>query len=170
MLTEEPTELFRDLLLRGDDLAPTAELFLFLADRVQHVRTVVLPALSEGRVVVCDRYTDSTLAYQGYGRGMDRDLIRTLNHVATSGLVPDITVLLDIPPEVAVRRKASGDRFEGPEFLRKVREGYLRLAEEEPGRFTVVDGGRPEEEVAELIWGRIRDRLEFEDGIQGWAG
>ncbi|HIE04497.1 MAG TPA: dTMP kinase, partial [Candidatus Latescibacteria bacterium] len=130
LLTGEPTELLRDFLLHGDDLAPLAELFLFLADRAQHVRTVVLPALSEGKVVVCDRYADSTLAYQGYGRGLDTGLIRTLNGIATSGLAPDMTVLLDVPPEVAIGRKASEDRFEGEglDFLRKVREGYLKLA------------------------------------------
>jgi len=164
LLTEEPTGSFRNFLLHGDELAPLAELFLFLADRAQHVRTVVLPALSEGKVVVCDRYADSTLAYQGYGRGMDTELIRTLNGIATSGLTPDITVLMDVPPEVAIGRKASGDRFERLDFLRKVREGYLKLARAEPGRFTVVDGTCAEDEVAERIWEVVKRRFNLDRG------
>ncbi|RKY60665.1 MAG: dTMP kinase, partial [Candidatus Latescibacterota bacterium] len=95
VLTREPGDIFRELLLHSSDVVPAAELFLFMADRAQHTETTIRPALLRGRVVLCDRYADSTVAYQGYGRGMDLKLIHTLNRAATSGLVPDLTVLLD---------------------------------------------------------------------------
>lgn len=165
-LTREPGNIFRELLLHSSKVVPTAELFLFMADRAQHTETTIRPALSQGRIVLCDRYADSTVAYQGYGRGMDLELIHTLNRAATSGLVPDLTVLLDLPPKIALMRKASGDRFEGEglDFLRKVREGYLKLARAEPGRFTVVDGTGAEDEVAERIWEVVKRRFNPDRG------
>ena len=163
VLTREPGDIFRELLLHSSDVVPAAELFLFMADRAQHTETTIRPALLRGRVVLCDRYADSTVAYQGYGRGMDLKLIHTLNRAATSGLVPDLTVLLDVPPEIALMRKASGDRFEGEglEFLGRVREGYLEMARAEPGRFLVVDGRGPEEEIAESVWESVSARLKL---------
>jgi dTMP kinase len=98
----------REILLHGDPLTPLAELFLYAADRAEHVQKCILPALAAGQVVVCDRFTDSTLAYQGYGRGLDLQQVRQLNHLATGGLQPHLTLWLDLPPEVGLARKASG--------------------------------------------------------------
>ncbi len=155
LITREPGDTpmgkeLRRLLVEGgpDSLSDETELFLILADRAQHVREVVRPAFEQGRLVVSDRYADSTLAYQGYGRGMDLDLLRRLNLVATGGTMPELTIVLDCPVEVALARAAerqdgSGareDRFEaeGITFQRRVREGFLELAEAEPSRCVVV--------------------------------
>ncbi len=128
------------------DLQPIAELFLVMASRNQHTLSLILPSLKQGKIVISDRYSDSTFAYQGYGRGIDHGLIEQLNRIATSGLNPEITILIDIPPElVAERIRLSStvpDRLEreGPGFLSMVREGYIRMAESEPDRFIVMDG------------------------------
>lgn len=144
----------RGLLLerRSDPLCGEAEFFLIAADRAQHVREVIQPALGNGKFVLCDRYADSTLAYQGYGRGIDLGLLRHINRLATGGLMPDLTLLFDCPPQVALsravrrldsddRRGVREDRFEaeGLAFQERVRHGFLRLAEAEPARFVVVD-------------------------------
>ncbi len=152
--TKEPggTELgkaLRKLVLSpGREVVPLAELFIMLADRAQHVEELIRPALSSGTWVISSRYTLSSLAYQGYGRGLPLDLIRELNRIATGGLVPDHTFLLDIPPEVALERGRLGDRLEreGLDFLRRVREAYLRLIEEVPNSH-VIDATKPPEEV-----------------------
>jgi dTMP kinase len=135
----------RALLLHGKDgLTPLAELLLYEADRAQHIREKVLPALRRGRVVLCDRFSDSTTAYQGYGRGLDRTLVKTLNTIATGGLKPHLTILLDIPVEHgldrALRKKNRHDRLEraGLAFHRRVRAGFLALAKQEPRRFRVI--------------------------------
>ncbi len=146
------------LLLRGD-LSPEAEYLLFSADRAEHVRKVLLPALEEGAFVVSDRYLDSSLAYQGFGRGLPLPWLMEVAERATLGLRPHLTFLLDLPPEEALKRirgKAK-DRFEeeGLAFFRRVREGYLYLAQLEPHRFAVLDATRSVEEVQ----GEIRARL-----------
>jgi dTMP kinase len=146
------------LLLRGD-LSPEAEYLLFSADRAEHVRKVLLPALEEGAFVVSDRYLDSSLAYQGFGRGLPLPWLMEVAERATLGLRSHLTFLLDLPPEEALKRirgKAK-DRFEeeGLAFFRRVREGYLHLAQLEPHRFAVLDARRSVEEVQ----GEIRARL-----------
>jgi len=159
-VTEEPSRTWvgrtvRSLLSQPEGeaapLAPLAELFLFEADRAQHVNQIIRPALTRGEMVICDRFTDSSLAYQGFGRGIDLALIRTLNDVATGGLKPDLTLLLDVAPEIGLSRE--GDQFdvtgrEHLEFHKRVREGFLQLAKEEPDRFVVIDATFP---LAELL-------------------
>lgn len=129
-------------------LAPAAELLLVLADRAQHVREKLRPAIANGEIIISDRYSDSTLAYQGFGRGFDRQLLRDLNQLASDTLKPDLTFVLDCPVEVGLartraRQKAPGapDRFEGEriEFHRRVREGFLTVAREEPDRVRLLD-------------------------------
>ena len=127
-------------------MLPMAELLLYAADRAQHVNEVVEPALAAGHLVLCDRFGDSTMAYQGYGRGLDRETIRRLNDMATGGLVPDLTLLLDLPVETGLARVArarESDRLEieAIAFHERLRAGYLAIACQEPGRFVVVDAG-----------------------------
>ncbi|GAB6037407.1 dTMP kinase [Fundidesulfovibrio butyratiphilus] len=141
------------------DLDPTAELLLYLADRAQHVAQVIRPALAQGQAVLCDRYHDSTAAYQGHGRGLAAALRPDLRALATGGLEPDLTVLLDLDPETGLtrarnrnRQTASGadeGRFEALEldFHRRVRAGFLDLARNNPERFAVVDASGPPEAV-----------------------
>jgi dTMP kinase len=146
---------------RGD-IAPRAEALLYAADRAHHVATVVRPAIARGDVVVQDRYLDSSVAYQGAGRVLDANEVRGLSEWATEGLMPDLTVLLDLPWEVARRRldgaRTRYDRLEAEagEFHARVREAYLALAEAEPARFAVVDATLPVEEIA----GQVRRRVE----------
>lgn len=157
-------ERLRRLLKEGEGPQdPWAEAFLFLAARAEMVRRRLRPALEAGRVVVCDRFADSTLAYQGYGRGLDLPTLRSLNRLATGGLTPHLTLLLDLPPEVALARLPDPpDRFEaeGIAFHRRVREGYLALAREEPGRWRVLDASRPLEEVVRSALEAVRALLE----------
>lgn len=146
---------------KGPPLEPMAELLLFEAARAQHVAEVIRPALERGDTVICDRYTDSTLAYQGYGRGLDLSLIRTLNNAASGGLTPDITILLDVSPQVGLARKDQEritDRIgaEAVEFHSRVREGYLAIAREEGQRFLVLDASLAEKELSEAIWRAVR--------------
>jgi dTMP kinase len=163
LLTREPggtpfAERIRDVLLhaREVDLTPETQALLFSAARAQHTRDVIRPALADGKVVVADRYFDSTLAYQGYGLGADLDGLRAMTRFAVGSLVPQRTFLIDVPVAVTLSRLAarSGvsrwDRFHGDDraFYERVREGYLRLAAAEPGRFVVIAGDRTEEAVA----------------------
>jgi len=147
-LTREPGgtatgEEIRRLVLAPEHTLPAeAELFLYLADRAVHVTEVVRPALSRGCIVVCERYTDSTLAYQGYGRGLDLDLLRRLNAMATQDTVPDLTLVLVLAPTHA---RLDGERLdrlesEGPGFRQRVAEGFRELAQSEPDRVKLVDG------------------------------
>lgn len=140
-------------------LSPQAEALLFLAARAQLVSQVVAPALAQGLWVVCDRWADSTLAYQGYGRGLPLEALRVGNQMATGGICPVLTVLLDLTPQEALRRRKPSplDRFEaaGMEFLRRVREGYFALVQEEPGRWLVVDATLPRRDIAQKVWERV---------------
>jgi dTMP kinase len=142
----------RQLLLHNPT-DPLTELFLFLADRSHHVRTVILPALTQGIWVISDRYTDSTLAYQGYGRGLDIEMLRHLNALATDHLNPDLTFLIDMPVEQALARTTQPNRFEQEAlaFHQRVRDGYLQLAESEPHRFVILNGNQPLESLQQQI-------------------
>jgi dTMP kinase len=164
-LTREPGgsplgEHLRPLLLH-EPLDAWAELFLFLADRRQHTLQVILPALEQGAWVLCDRYADSTLVYQGYGRGLDIALIRRLNALATGDLTPDLTVLIDLPVEDALARANAPNRFEAETlaFHTRIREGYLQLARAEPRRFLVLDGLQPLEALQASLKQAVRERF-----------
>lgn len=166
LLTREPGgcalgRSLRPILLdaRTRGLSSRAELYLFLADRAQHVAEVIRPALEAGQAVLCDRYTDSTLAYQGYGRGLDPEHLRRINAMATGGLMPDLTLLLDLPVHCGLERAGLRNREEGTvlsegrfdaeslEFHERVRQGYRSLAAEEPERFAIIDAAQPPEDV-----------------------
>lgn len=143
----------RELLLHYDgDVAPMCEAFLFLADRAQHVEHLIKPAVEQGKIVICDRHTDSTIAYQGYGRGENIEQLRYLNNLATGMTKPDLTFVFDVSTDVAQERVGDEkDRMEsaGVEFHKKVRQGYLELANEEPNRIKVVNANNSIEQVFE---------------------
>ena len=151
----------RELLLHGDPFSPLAELLLYAADRAEHVSKVIAPALAAGQVVVCDRFTDSTLAYQGYGRGLDLEKIRQLNHLATGGLQPHLTLWLDLPPEVGLARAKARDRLEQErlEFHRRVYQGFQALAAAEPQRIVRISAQGSPAEVAARLWSVVEPRL-----------
>jgi dTMP kinase len=166
-LTREPggTELGLAVkrLLEGERApTPLAELLLFAADRAQHVHKVIAPALVAGKIVVCDRFADSTLAYQGIGRGLDVALIRRLNEEATGGLKPDLTLLLDLSQEAGLTREGAQLDVTGREpveFHQRVREGFLALAGEEPERFVVIDAALTPEDVTKQAMAAVEKRL-----------
>jgi len=159
--TTQVGEAVRRLLLEEapDHLAAEAELALYVAARAQLVTELVRPSLEAGKVVVLDRYGDSSVAYQGYGRGLGPDRVREMNRWATGGIEPDLTILVDVAPEVETDRLEGRprDRLEraGRSFHERVREGYLELAGKEPGRFFVVDAGRPIDEIQGVIRERV---------------
>jgi len=156
------------LLDSGSSLDPMAEMFLFAASRRQNVIEVIRPAIARGAVVLCDRYTDATLAYQGFGRRLDLDRLRTLNAWATDALPPDLTLLFDLAEETGIARARSRNagaatdegRFEAEDlrFHRRVREGYLALASADAKRFAIVDGSGAEDEVFARVERVLRER------------
>jgi dTMP kinase len=150
---------------QGTDIPPLVELMLFNASRAQLVTEVIKPGLKSGMVVISDRYADSTTVYQGYGRGLDLEMVKATNNTATQGLKPDLTILLDISAEDGLARKKGRekDRFEREElaFHQRVREGYLKLAADEPGRWLVVDASQPKQKIAQIIWQRVSQLLSF---------
>lgn len=161
------SEKIRDILLDKNhlDIEQATELFLFSAARAQLVRQVILPALRLGKDVVCDRYYDSTTAYQGYGRGLPLEDIRHINSLATSETLPDITVFVDVEiGEIQHRRHSANltaDRMEsaGDSFYQRVREGYRSLASQEPRRIVTVNGMKPIQEIEKEIWNIVSQRL-----------
>jgi dTMP kinase len=148
---------------RGTSISPLTELLLFNASRVQLLDEIVRPALKAGKIVIYDRYADSTIAYQGYGRKVDIDTVKNINEMATGDLKPDLTVLLDISPDEGFARKTGQepDRFEQEDrdFHRRVRKGYLKLATEEPRRWLVIDACLPKEQIKQIIWKRVSSLL-----------
>ena len=174
IVTKEPggtpvADRIRAILLEsGSVIDPVAEVFLFAASRRQHVMEVIRPALERGRVVLCDRFTDATLAYQGFGRLQNLDRLRDLNDWATGSLQPDLTVLFDLPEEVGLTRAQSRNavathdegRFEAEDlrFHRRVREGYLTLASSEPRRYVVVNADGSADEVFERTRSALAER------------
>jgi dTMP kinase len=149
---------------KGTEISPLAELFLIAAARAQLVKELIRPNLDRGTAVVCDRYADSTVAYQGYGRGIDMKVIQAVNNSATQGLLPDLVVLLDIPVEVGLARKKSAklDRFEAEEvsFHQQVRRGYLEIAHADPKCWLVIDATLPKGEIRRRVWDRVSDLLQ----------
>ncbi|SRR5579875_987929 len=170
-LTREPGwgalgRLIRKMLLEEKDLDldPLAELYLFCADRTQHVRDFIKPMLKEGYIVICDRFTDSTIAYQGYGRRIDLELVERVSKTAALSLKPDLTILLNLPVRVGLSRleKRSGKTKideEPVEFHERVRSGYISIAQKEPKRVKVVNATRDIDEVQEEIRTVVLGRL-----------
>jgi dTMP kinase len=170
LLTHEPgvTDLGKKItgLLKWSKniaISPISELLLFNASRSQLIVELLKPELEKGKTVICDRYTDSTIAYQSYGRGLELEIVKSINKISTQGLVPDLTILLDIPVEKGLERKKDKrpDRFETENisFHQRVREGYLKLAKSEPKRWLVIEGLQSKEEIAGIIWQTISKLL-----------
>ncbi len=171
LLTHEPggtplgEEIARWLKWTEDtDISPLTELLLFNASRSHLVTGVIQPGLKEGKAVICDRFADSTVAYQSYGRGLDLATVKGINNTATQGLKPDLTVLLDIAAEEGLARKRDKrqDRFEQEDitFHHRVREGYHKLAADDPQRWLIIDAAQPKEKIAEIIWKKVGQLLE----------
>ncbi len=168
LFTREPggaqiSEEIRELLLNRKDLriSPITELLLYSAARAQHTEEVISPALERGEIVVCVRFSDSTLAYQGEGRGIPEETVKGLNALATGGLTPRLTLLVDLEPEKSLERAERTDRIEAEklEFYDRVRKGYLRLAREEPERIRVLDGAQPAESLEKEIRAIVEETL-----------
>ncbi len=174
LCTREPggpriSEIVRDVLLDSENknMSARTELFLILASRAQHTEEVIVPALRQGKIVLCDRYTDSTLAYQSFGRGFDLDFTKKICYFATSDLKPDLTFLLDIDAETGLKRARNNapggmpDRLENEaiEFHKKVRNGFLKLAETEPERIVVLNAGESMDKIHSRIVKRVNQLL-----------
>ncbi len=153
------------------DLTPAAELLLYAASRAQHLEELIRPELAAGKIVLCDRFSDATLAYQGFGRGLNRDMICELDRIVTRGMRPDLTILLDIDVPAGLRRARGRNssrgleteaRFENEdlEFHDRVRQGYRQLAEREPGRFRIIDASAAPDEVQDRVRRIVNDALE----------
>lgn len=158
VVTREPGSLdigqkIRNILLHQEGfVSDRCEMFLFLADRSQHVDELIKPAVEQGKIVLCDRHTDSTVAYQGYGRGQDIELLKHLNKIAVDGIVPDLTLLFDVSTQTAQDRVGSEkDRMEsaGAKFHSRVRNGYLELQKENPDRIKIIDANNDIDKVFE---------------------
>ncbi|MCK4537606.1 MAG: dTMP kinase [Candidatus Krumholzibacteria bacterium] len=180
LLTREPggtriSEAIRAILLDPDraEISARAELLMYLASRAQLVDEVISPALREGRIVICDRFMDASVAYQGWARGLGENVVEHFNSFTVGGSVPDVTFLFDLSVEAGFsrgpeKREADGvqikDRLEreARSFHEKVREGYLRIAGREPGRFVVIDAALSLSEVTEAVLGNIRPRLDVQ--------
>ncbi len=168
VVTREPGakglgEKFREILLNYDGVvSDRCESFLFLADRSQNIDTIVKPAVSSGKIVLCDRHIDSSTAYQGYGRGLDIQQIKNLNSIATGGMLPDLTIVFDIDIETSMQRVGKNkDRMEnsGVEFFNRVRNGYLELAKQEPDRIKVVDSTGSIEDIHKHVVSLVSNLL-----------
>lgn len=166
VLTREPggTEMgkhIRGLLLHGQEIDPVTEALLYAADRAHHVTSLIRPALEAGKVVITDRFLASSIAYQGYGRGQDLELIADLGRIATGGLRPDLTFLLEVPPQTALGRiETEADRFEklGTGFQEKVQAGFREIAADAPGSWVSIGGRRSIEDIANQIWDEVQRR------------
>lgn len=169
--TKEGQQLRQLLLQPGYNWCGEAETFLYCADRVQHVRSLIQPALAAGQLVLSDRYYYSTLAYQGYGRGRDLELLIQLNRMATLGVEPDLVFLFDIDPELGLRRVIQSRQGETPDrleqeelvFHQRVRQGYLELARER--NWIIIDSSRELEEVVEMVWQILQQRMSINENL-----
>jgi dTMP kinase len=168
LITKEPggtdfAELLRDVLAKKVDREPLAELFALLSARYDHTKRKIIPALREGKIVICDRYSDSTFAYQVFGKGLEYYLVTHLNKISSLKLKPDLTILIDLDPKIALERlKDKRDHYEslGLEFFERVRYGYLALANRAKKRIKVIDGSRSFEDVLDDAWSYV-ERLIF---------
>lgn len=172
LITREPGgcalgESVREVLLNYQHQVPMcgrAELLLFLAARAQHVHERIMPALADGYVILCDRYNDSSIAYQAFGRGVDLEDVESLCHMATCGLVPQLTFYLDLPVELALqraRRRDVADRIESEDiaFHRRCRSGFLEIAKKHPDRVIILDGTKLPEQIVEEAWQLLIERV-----------
>ncbi len=175
LVTREPggteiSEQIRQVILSHHNRSIThaTEALLFSAARAQIVAQLIRPALAEGKIVLCDRYADSTLAYQGYGLGLDLDALRAITRFATGGLVPDLTFYLDLPVEVGIARKAGGEvnRLDQKEiaYHRRVRAGFVELVRTEPARWVLIDATRAIDEMQKQIREEVERRMQVADG------
>ena len=167
LITKEPggtefAELLRDVLAKKVDREPLAELFALLSARYDHTKRKIIPALREGKIVICDRYSDSTFAYQVFGKGLEYYLVTHLNKIASLKLKPDLTILIDLDPKIALERlKDKRDHYEslGLEFFERVRYGYLALAKRAKKRIKVIDGSRSFEDVLNDAWSYVESLI-----------
>jgi len=146
------------------NMTPECELLLFSASRAQHVREWIQPALDRGEIVICDRFLDSTTAYQGYGRGLSLDLIAKVHELAVGGCLPDLTIVIDIDPRIGLERARGRELFDRMEnqtlqFYERARQGYLKLAQADPKRFVVIPGARPIGQVQADVWSLAKKLL-----------
>jgi dTMP kinase len=177
VITREPggtpiSDQIREVLvsMKNQDLRPRTEILLFLASRAQLVEQLIQPSLASGKIVICDRFSDSTLAYQGYGHGFPLSTLRQMLDFATGGLKPDLTLYLDLDVESGLKRKQNCDDWNrldayALEFHRRVREGYLALAAEEKARWRIVDASRPQQEVQTALRKAVLTKLENRDQV-----
>ncbi len=171
LLTNEPGgtvigERIREILLKIDhrEMSHITELLLYNAARAQHLYEKILPALNQNKIVITDRFSDSTMAYQGYGRGIDLNLLHTLDSIATGGKKPDITILFDLDVETGLRRNQDINKIdrlelEDIDFHKRVRDGYLEIARREPSRIKIIDASEPVSVISEKIWEIIKWHL-----------
>ena len=172
LITREPggtpvSEQIRDIFLTASNMSATTELMLIAAARAQHVTERILPALNAGQIVICDRFSDATIAYQGYRKGIDLKLIEQVNRIATGGLTPHVTFLLDLPPDIGLQRKRDSDepltRLEHETLAshEKVREGYLAVAQVEPQRVKLIDAQLDTDTIHNLIVTECKKRIQL---------
>ena len=172
VVTREPggtpiSERIREIFLSSPDISPQTELMLIAAARSQHVNDVILPALNDGNIVICDRFSDATIAYQGYRKGIDLKVIKMVNHIATGGLEPDITFFLDLPPNVGLQRKRESDEpltrleLETLDSHEKVKNGYLAVAEAEPNRIVVINAQLEIDEIHRILIEECKKKIEL---------
>lgn len=172
IVTREPggtpvSEQIRDIFLTADTITATTELLLIAAARSQHVTELIIPALNREQIVICDRFSDATIAYQGYRKGIDLQIIQQINHIATGGLTPDITFLLDLPPEIGLQRKRDSDEpltrleHETISMHKKVREGYLAVSQLEQDRVILVDAQLNEDTIHDILLTEIKSRIKL---------
>ena len=172
LVTREPggtpiSEQIRDIFLTASAMSASTELLLIAAARAQHVTERILPALNAGQIVICDRFSDATVAYQGYRKGIDLQLIEQVNNIATGGLTPDVTFLLDLSPEIGLQRKRDSDepltRLEHETLAshKKVREGYLAVAEAEPQRVKLIDAQLDVDTIHSLLVTELNKRIQL---------
>jgi dTMP kinase len=168
VLTHEPggttlgEQIGKMLKRKTENIHPQTELFLFAASRTELVADVIRPALKEGGIVICDRFSHSTTAYQGYGRELDLATVQMVNNLATQDVKPNIVIFLNLSPEEGLARRGKLlDRFELQElsFHRRVRQGYLKMAAEEPDRWLVIDATLPRKKISEIIWEKVNHLL-----------